>query len=86
MVEGGFSPVLSADRLAELGVTIGLFPVTALLAVTAQLQAVYGRLQPMALAPLPAPICARSVTCTGSWVWTRFSSSRSAGTTDARLG
>ena len=44
MVEGGFSPVLSADRLAELGVTIGLFPVTALLAVTAQLQAVYGRL------------------------------------------
>ena len=82
MVEGGFSPVLSADRLAELGVTIGLFPVTALLAVTAQLQTVYGRLRPMASAPLQAPTCARSVTSTISWGWTRFSGSRSAGTTD----
>ena len=53
MVEGGFSPVLSADRLAELGVTIGLFPVTALLAVTAQLQAVYGRLHADGIGPTP---------------------------------
>ena len=53
MVEGGFSPVLSADRLAELGVTIGLFPVTALLAVTAQLQAVYGRLRADGIGPTP---------------------------------
>ena len=53
MVEGGFSPMLSADRLAELGVTIGLFPVTALLAVTAQLQAVYGRLRADGIGPTP---------------------------------
>jgi 2-methylisocitrate lyase-like PEP mutase family enzyme len=53
MVEGGFSPVLSADRLAELGVTIGLFPVTALLAVTAQLQAVYMRLRADGIGPTP---------------------------------
>ena len=53
MVEGGLSPVLSADRLAELGVTIGLFPVTALLAVTAQLQTVYGRLRADGIGPTP---------------------------------
>jgi 2-methylisocitrate lyase-like PEP mutase family enzyme len=53
MVEGGFSPVLSADRLAELGVTIGLFPVTALLAVTARLQAVYRRLRADGIGPTP---------------------------------
>ena len=53
MVEGGFSPLLSADRLAELGVTIGLFPVTALLAVTARLQAVYGRLRADGIGPTP---------------------------------
>ena len=82
MVEGGFSPVLSADRLAELGVTIGLFPVTALLAVPPNCRRSTGDSEPMASAPLQAPTCARSVTCTGSWVWTRFSSSRSAGTTD----
>ncbi|MEM8706629.1 MAG: isocitrate lyase/phosphoenolpyruvate mutase family protein [Actinomycetota bacterium] len=51
MVEGGFSPVLAADRLAELGFTIGLFPVTGLLAATARLQAVYDDLRRTGTSP-----------------------------------
>ncbi len=45
MVEGGFSPVLSAARLRELGFTIGLFPVSGLAAAAAALTGVYRRLR-----------------------------------------
>ncbi|MEM8707026.1 MAG: isocitrate lyase/PEP mutase family protein [Actinomycetota bacterium] len=51
MVEGGFSPVLSAERLAELGFTIGLFPVTGLLAAAAQLTAAYTNLRQTGTSP-----------------------------------
>ena len=44
MVEGGFSPMLAGDRLAELGFTVGLFPVSGLFAATATLRSLYGRL------------------------------------------
>ncbi|MEO0492460.1 MAG: isocitrate lyase/PEP mutase family protein [Actinomycetota bacterium] len=53
MVEGGFSPALPAERLAELDVTIGLFPVTALLAVTARLDGIYRRLRTDGTSPEP---------------------------------
>ncbi len=45
MVEGGFSPTLSAQRLGELGFTIALFPVTGLLAATDALQQAYAQLR-----------------------------------------
>lgn len=44
MVEGGFSPQLSAQRLGELGFTIALFPVTGLLAAADALAKAYGQL------------------------------------------
>lgn len=45
MVEGGFSPMLSAERLGELGFTIALFPVTGLLAATDALTQAYRQLR-----------------------------------------
>ncbi len=44
IVEDGKTPYLSAKALEELGFKIALFPVSALLAVTARLQAVYDTL------------------------------------------
>lgn len=41
MVEGGFSPLLSSEQLAQLGFTIGLFPVSGLAAAAAALTRVY---------------------------------------------
>ncbi|MEM9464703.1 MAG: isocitrate lyase/PEP mutase family protein [Actinomycetota bacterium] len=45
MVEGGFSPVLSGERLAELGFTIGLFPVSGLAAAVTALTSTYRTLR-----------------------------------------
>ena len=45
MVEGGFSPLLSAEQLAELGFTIGLFPVSGIAAAAAALTRTYGTLR-----------------------------------------
>lgn len=45
MVESGRSPVLSADRLAELGFTVALYPGTAFLAAANTLEQIYGHLR-----------------------------------------
>ncbi len=45
MVEGGFSPIMSADRLRELGFTIALYPTTGLLAATSVLRSAYAHLR-----------------------------------------
>jgi 2-methylisocitrate lyase-like PEP mutase family enzyme len=45
MVEGGFSPLLDADRLRELGFSIGLFPVSGLAAAAAALTRTYDTLR-----------------------------------------
>lgn len=45
MVEGGRTPVLPAQRLAELGFRIAIFPVAGLLASAAALYRVYSRLR-----------------------------------------
>ncbi len=45
MVEGGFSPIFSADRLREMGFTIGLYPTTGLLAATKVLRSAYAHLR-----------------------------------------
>lgn len=45
MVDGGRTPVLPAATLAELGYRIAIFPVTALLAATQAMQAVYAALR-----------------------------------------
>ncbi|MFM7705945.1 MAG: oxaloacetate decarboxylase [Rubrivivax sp.] len=44
MVEGGRTPVLSPRQLHELGYRLAIFPVTALLASAAAMQAAYARL------------------------------------------
>ena len=44
MVDGGRTPVLSRDTLEQLGYKLAIFPVTALLAATQAMQAVYGAL------------------------------------------
>ena len=44
MVDGGRTPVLSRDALEQLGYKLAIFPVTALLAATQAMQAVYGAL------------------------------------------
>ncbi len=51
MVEGGFSPLLSAEQLAELGFTIGLFPVSGLAAAAAALTRTYGTLREVGSSP-----------------------------------
>ena len=53
MVEGGFSPLLSADRLAELGYTIVLFPTMGLFAATAAMRAAYATLRSDGASPGP---------------------------------
>lgn len=53
MVEGGYSPLLSADRLTELGFTIGLFPVSGLAAAAAALASVYTTLRATGASPGP---------------------------------
>ena len=45
MVEGGFSPVLSADTLARLGFAVAIYPGTGFLAVARTLQTVYEHLK-----------------------------------------
>ena len=45
MVEGGFSPILSADRLRDMGFTIALYPTTGLLAATSVLRSAYAHLR-----------------------------------------
>ncbi len=45
MVEGGRTPVLSAERLEELGFGIAIFPATAFLATAAVLESAYGTLK-----------------------------------------
>ncbi len=45
MVEGGRTPVLSPRQLEDLGYRLAIFPVTALLASAAAMQAAYARLQ-----------------------------------------
>jgi 2-methylisocitrate lyase-like PEP mutase family enzyme len=45
MVEGGFSPMLPADRLARLGYTIALFPTMGLFAATAAMRSAYSALR-----------------------------------------
>ena len=44
MVDGGRTPVLARDALEQLGYKLAIFPVTALLAATQAMQAVYGAL------------------------------------------
>ena len=44
MVDGGRTPVLARDTLEQLGYKLAIFPVTALLAATQAMQAVYGAL------------------------------------------
>ena len=51
MVEGGFSPLLSSEQLAQLGFTIGLFPVSGLAAATAALTRVYRTLHDNGASP-----------------------------------
>ncbi len=51
MVEGGFSPMLSADRLAGLGFTIALFPTMGLFAATAAMRSAYGALHTEGASP-----------------------------------
>ena len=45
MVEGGFSPVLSAQTLARLGFAIAIYPGTGFLATAKMLENVYGHLK-----------------------------------------
>ena len=45
MVEGGFSPVVPADILAQLGFAIAIYPGTGFLAAAKTLEAVYGHLR-----------------------------------------
>ncbi len=45
MVEGGRTPVLGAERLAEIGYRIAIYPVTGFLAAAAALASVYGTLK-----------------------------------------
>jgi len=51
MVEDGKTPYLAAPHLQEMGYTIAVFPVTALLAVTKRLQDVYGAVLANGLLP-----------------------------------
>ena len=51
MVEGGFSPMLTAERLAELGFTIGLFPVSGLATAAAALTTTYATLRETGASP-----------------------------------
>lgn len=53
MVEGGFSPLLPAARLGELGYTLVLFPTMGLFAATAAMRAAYGSLQRDGASPGP---------------------------------
>ena len=45
MVEGGRTPLLSRERLAELGYALAIYPATGFLAIGATLQHVYGTLK-----------------------------------------
>jgi len=45
MVEGGYSPLLSADKLRTLGYALQIWPVTGLLAAAARLRQAYGILR-----------------------------------------
>jgi 2-methylisocitrate lyase-like PEP mutase family enzyme len=45
MVEGGRTPVLGAERLAEIGYRIAIYPATGFLAAAAALASVYGTLK-----------------------------------------
>lgn len=45
MVEGGFSPTLSADQLRELGFAIAIWPTTGFLTMAAGLRRAYGHLR-----------------------------------------
>lgn len=45
MVEGGLSPVLPQDRLAEIGFALAIFPASGFLAAAAALRGVYGALR-----------------------------------------
>jgi len=51
MVEGGFSPMLSTDRLAALGYTVALFPTMGLFAATAAMQSAYATLHSDGMSP-----------------------------------
>jgi 2-methylisocitrate lyase-like PEP mutase family enzyme len=45
MVEGGFSPILSADTLRDLGFAIAIYPCTGFMSVAALLKTVYAHLR-----------------------------------------
>ncbi|NPC56943.1 isocitrate lyase/PEP mutase family protein [Caenimonas soli] len=45
MVEGGRTPILSADELARLGFGLAIFPATAFLGAAAAMESVYGTLK-----------------------------------------
>lgn len=45
MVEGGYSPMQSAERLNDLGFSVGLFPVSSLAAAAAAITSVYDTLR-----------------------------------------
>ena len=45
MVEGGRTPVLSSERLADLGYALAIYPVAGLLAATAAVNAVYAQIR-----------------------------------------
>lgn len=53
MVEGGFSPLLPAERLGELGYTLVIFPTMGLFAATAAMQQAYGALRSEGGSPGP---------------------------------
>ena len=53
MVEGGFSPLLPAERLGELGYTVVLFPTMGLFAATAAMRQAYGALGSGGASPGP---------------------------------
>ena len=55
MVEGGRTPVLSPQQLQDLGYRLAIFPVTALLAGAAAMQASYARLREGRLESVPQP-------------------------------
>jgi len=55
MVEGGRTPVLSPQQLQDLGYRLAIFPVTALLAGAAAMQASYARLREGRVESIPQP-------------------------------
>ncbi len=45
MVDGGRTPILGAERLAELGFAIAIYPVAGFLTATAAIESMYGHIR-----------------------------------------